>query len=58
MIDFYLKKGYTLEWIEGDIFNNAIYKEWSCMTSSEYKAYKNIRYEKTTKMAAISKIIH
>jgi len=71
MIDFYLKKGYTLEWIEAriktiidrkklthvwkenginseveyGILTNAIYKEWSGMTASEYKAYKNIRKE-------------
>ena len=69
MIDFYLKKGYTLEWIETRIkaimdrkrltkkwqdggikgssefaiLTNAIYKEWSGMTASEYKAFKNIR---------------
>lgn len=71
MIDFYSKKGYTLEWIETRIkviidrkrltkkwqdngikessefaiLTNAIYKEWSGMTASEYKAYKNIRKE-------------
>ena len=71
MIDFYLKKGYTLEWIEARIkaiidrkkltkvwydngvkegseyaiLTNEIYKEWSGMTASEYKAYKNIRKE-------------
>ena len=71
MIDFYLKKGYTLEWIEARIkaildrkrltkvwhdngvkdgseyaiLTNAIYKEWSGMTASEYKAYKKIRKE-------------
>lgn len=71
MIDFYLKKGYTLEWIEARIktiidrkkltnvwhdngvkdgneyaiLTNAIYKEWSGMTASEYKAYKGIRKE-------------
>ncbi len=71
MIDFYLKKGYSLEWIEERIkaiingkkltktwcdnginsnleyaiLTNAIYKEWSGMTSSEYKAYKGIRKE-------------
>ena len=71
MIDFYLKKGYTLEWIEARIkaiidrkrltkvwndngvkdgseyaiLTNAIYKEWSGMTASEYKAHKNIRKE-------------
>ena len=71
MIDFYLKKGYTLEWIETRIkaiidrkrltkkwqdggikgssefaiLTNAIYKEWSGMTASEYKAFKNIRKE-------------
>ena len=71
MIDFYLKKGYTLEWIEVRIkaiidrkrltkvwhdngiregseyaiLTNSIYKEWSGMTASEYKAYKNIRKE-------------
>ena len=71
MIDFYLKKGYTLEWIEARIkaiidrkrltkvwydngvkegkeyaiLTNAIYKEWSGMTASEYKAFKNIRKE-------------
>lgn len=71
MIDFYLKKGYTLEWIERRIraiinrkkltntwdnsgikknseyaiLTNDIYKEWSGMTASEYKVYKNIRKE-------------
>ncbi|MBQ8891471.1 MAG: Bro-N domain-containing protein [Bacilli bacterium] len=71
MIDFYLKKGYTLEWIEARIkaiidrkrltkvwndggvkegkeyamLTNAIYKEWSGMTASEYKAFKGIRKE-------------
>ena len=71
MIDFYLTKGYTLEWIESRIkaiidrkkltklwndngvkdsseyaiLTNAIYKEWSGMTASEYKLYKNIRKE-------------
>ena len=71
MIDFYLKKRYTLEWIEVRIkaiidrkrltkvwhdndvkeaseyaiFTNAIYKEWSGMTASEYKAFKSIRKE-------------
>lgn len=71
MIDFYLQKGYTLEWIEARIkaiidckrltkvwhdngvkdgneyaiLTNAIYKEWSGMTASEYKAYKGIRKE-------------
>ena len=71
MIDFYLKKGYTLSWIEARIkaiidrkkltntwknngvkedieyaiLTNDIYKEWSGMTASEYKAYKNIRKE-------------
>jgi len=71
MIDFYLKKGYSLEWIEARIkaiidrkkltkvwkengikdgmefaiLTNEIYKEWSGMTASEYKAYKNIRKE-------------
>lgn len=71
MIDFYLKKGYTLEWIEVRIkaiierkkltntwmengvnegvefaiLTNDIYKEWSGMTASEYKAYKGIRKE-------------
>ena len=71
MIDFYIKKGYTLEWIEtrikaiierkrltkiwhnNDVNNNdeyailtnAIYKEWSGMTASEYKVFKNIRKE-------------
>lgn len=71
MIDFYLKKGYTLEWIEARIkaiidrkkltkvwydngvkegkefaiLTNAIYKEWSGMSASEYKEYKNIRKE-------------
>ena len=71
MIDFYLKKGYTLEWIETRIkaiidrkrltkkwqdngikessefaiLTNAIYKEWSGMTASEYKKFKNIRKE-------------
>ena len=71
MIDFYISKGYTLEWIEARIkaiidrkrltkvwydngikegkeyaiLTNAIYKEWSGMTASEYKAFKNIRKE-------------
>ena len=71
MIDFYLKKGYSLEWIEARIkaiidrkkltktwkdsginegtefaiLTNEIYKEWSGMTASQYKAYKNIRKE-------------
>ena len=71
MIDFYLKKGYTLEWIESRIkaildrksltkiwhdndvkkeseyaiLTNAIYKEWSGMTATEYKAFKGIRKE-------------
>jgi len=71
MIDFYLKKGYSLEWIEARIkaiidrkkltktwkdngvnegvefaiLTNEIYKEWSGMTASEYKDYKNIRKE-------------
>ena len=71
MIDFYLKKGYTLGWIEARIksiidrkkltnlwhdngvqegkeyaiLTNAIYKEWSGMTASEYKLYKGIRKE-------------
>jgi len=71
MIDFYLKKGYTLEWIESRIkaiidrkkltkvwyeggikeekeyaiLTNEIYKEWSGMTASEYKSYKEIRKE-------------
>lgn len=71
MIDFYLRKGYTLEWIETRIkaiidrkkltklwndndvkeskeyaiLTNAIYKEWSGMTASEYKAFKGIRKE-------------
>ena len=71
MIDFYLKKGYSLEWIEARIkaiidrkkltntwkdnginegmefaiLTNEIYKEWSGMTASEYKNYKNIRKE-------------
>ena len=71
MIDFYLKKGYTLKWIETRIkaiidrkrltkkwqdggikgssefaiLTNAIYKEWSGMTASEYKVFKNIRKE-------------
>ena len=71
MIDFYLQKGYTLEWIEARIkaiidrkrltkvwhdngvkdgneyaiLTNAIYKECSGMTASEYKAYKGIRKE-------------
>ena len=71
MIDIYLKKGYTLEWIETRIkaiidrkkltkvwydggvkegkeyaiLTNAIYKEWSGMTASEYKSYKGIRKE-------------
>ena len=71
MIDFYLKKGYTLEWIEARIkaiinrkkltntwkengvnesveyaiLTNEIYKSWSGMKASEYKAYKGIRKE-------------
>ena len=71
MIDIYLKKGYTLEWIESrikavidrkkltkvwqdngikegkeyGILTNEIYKEWSGMTASEYKSYKEIRKE-------------
>jgi len=71
MIDFYLRKGYSLEWIEARIkaiidrkkltrtwkdsginegtefaiLTNEIYKEWSGMTASQYKAYKNIRKE-------------
>ena len=71
MIDFYLRKGYSLEWIEVRIkaiierkkltktwqdggviegvefaiLTNEIYKEWSGMTASEYKAFKNIRKE-------------
>ena len=71
MIDFYLNKGYTLEWIElrikaiinrkkltntwkeggikenkeYAILTNDIYKEWSGMTASEYKKFKNIRKE-------------
>lgn len=71
MIDFYLKKGYSLEWIETRIkaiinrkkltntwkengvneeveyaiLTNEIYKEWSGMTASEYKSFKNIRKE-------------
>ena len=71
MIDFYLKKGYTLEWIETRIkaiinrkkltntwkengvndgieyaiLTNEIYKSWSGMKASEYKAYKGIRKE-------------
>lgn len=71
MIDFYLKKGYSLDWIESRIkaiinrkkltnvwkengikdgieyaiLTNDIYKEWSGMTASEYKDYKNIRKE-------------
>ena len=71
MIDFYTKKGYSLEWIEARIkaiisrkkltntwkengindnieyaiLTNDIYKEWSGMTASEYKAYKGIRKE-------------
>ena len=71
MIDFYLKKGYSLNWIESRIkaiinrkkltnvwkengikdgieyaiLTNDIYKEWSRMTASEYKDYKNIRKE-------------
>ena len=71
MIDFYLKKGYTLEWIESRIkaiidrkrltklwhdngvkmgseyaiLTNAIYKEWSGMSASEYKSFKGIRKE-------------
>ena len=71
MIDFYLRKGYSLEWIEARIksiidrkkltkvwkdgginegtefaiLTNEIYKEWSGMTASEYKSFKNIRKE-------------
>ena len=71
MIDFYLNKGYSLEWIElrikaivnrkkltnvwkeggikenkeFAILTNDIYKEWSGMTASEYKEFKNIRKE-------------
>ena len=71
MIDYYLKKGYSLEWIESRIkkiinrkkltktwsesgiteeyeyalLTNEIYKEWSGMTTSEYKKYKGIRKE-------------
>lgn len=71
MIDFYQKKGYSLEWIEVRIkaiierkkltntwkdngiseeiefaiLTNDIYKEWSGMTASEYKAFKGIRKE-------------
>ena len=71
MIDFYLAKGYSLEWIESrikaiinrkkltnewdksgivnkseyGILTNSIYKEWSGMTSSEYKDHKGIRKE-------------
>ena len=71
MIDYYLRKGYPLEWIEArikaiidrkkltktweengidenyefGILTNEIYKEWSEMTASEYKQYKNIRKE-------------
>ena len=71
MIDFYLKKGYTLEWIEARIkaiinrkkltntwkengvnesveyaiLTNEIYKSWSGMKASEYKAYKGISKE-------------
>ena len=71
MIDYYLKKGYTIEWIETRIkaiisrkkltkvwnqsgiednmeyalLTNEIYKEWSGMTTSEYKNYKGIRKE-------------
>ena len=71
MIDYYLKKGYTLQWIEARIkaiidrkkltkvwhdngvksnkeyaiLTNAIYKEWSGMTASEYKDFKGIRKE-------------
>ena len=71
MIDYYLNKGYSLEWIETrikaiinrkkltktwnesgidknyefGILTNEIYKEWSGMTTSEYKKYKGIRKE-------------
>lgn len=71
MIDYYLRKGYDLEWIESRIraiinrkkltkvwkengieeeyeyaiLTNEIYKEWSGMKASEYKAYKGIRKE-------------
>ena len=71
MIDYYLRKGYTLEWIEVRIkaiinrkkltntwkesgikenyeyaiLTNQIYKEWSGMTSSEYKEFKGLRKE-------------
>ena len=71
MIDYYLKKGYTLEWIESRIkaiidrkkltnvwkdngitenyeyaiLTNEIYREWSGMTATQYRSYKNIRKE-------------
>ena len=71
MIDFYLKKGYSLQWIEARIkaiidrkkltntwkengvqegteyaiLTNDIYKEWSGMKASEYKAFKGLRKE-------------
>ena len=70
-IDYYLNKGYSLEWIEKRlkgilsrkkltntwqefgvdkpiefaILTNDIYKEWSGMSASEYKDFKNIRKE-------------
>jgi hypothetical protein len=71
MIDIYLAKGLSFEWIEKRvksiidrkkltyawkesginnpseyaILTNVMYKEWSGMTASEYKAYKGIRKE-------------
>lgn len=70
-IDYYLNKGYSLEWIEKRlkgvlsrkkltntwqefgvdkpiefaILTNDIYKEWSGISASEYKDFKNIRKE-------------
>lgn len=69
MIEFYLNKGYSLDWIkqrinaiinrktltevwkkhgiknndEYAVLTNTIYKEWSGMTASEYKKYKDIK---------------
>lgn len=49
MIDYYLKKGYTLEWIEARIKaiinRKKLIKTWSGMKTSEYKIYKEIRKE-------------
>lgn len=71
MLDYYLMRGYSLEWIEQrikaiinrkkltstwkngnikenyeyGILTNEIYKEWSGMIASEYKAFKGLRKE-------------